>query len=411
MRIGFSLEDNAPCFFRTLTINDVFTLCGLAHENSDLCHHKIMHLNLRLSFYLVVMLVYLLILVQDVFAKDYYEILGVPRDATQHQIKKAYRRLSLQYHPDKHRGDPEKKKKFEEISNAYEVLSDEDKRRIYDQYGEDGLKQGGQNIRFRDPFDIFSAFTGGHFHSEPQEKKGPNIEIELGLELEDIYSGKEFQVLHKKQILCPKCRGSGAKRPEDVVKCPQCGGTGMVMKTQRLGPGFITQTQTPCDKCGGLGRIIKSKCPYCSGNKVSRGEELLTIVVEKGMPDGHRIVLEGEGDESPGVNPGDLIFRVATRPHPRFTRQGNDLYYKTSISLLEALVGFNQTIEHLDGHHVVISSDKVTKPGHIHIIENEGMPIHTVPSQKGRLHIEFSVRFPESLTEEQRQGFKKLLEK
>jgi DnaJ-related protein SCJ1 len=351
-----------------------------------------------------------LCITETLASKDFYKILGVPRDASQQQIKKAYRQLSLTYHPDKHKGDEEKKNKFEEISNAYEVLSDEEKRRTYDQYGEEGLKQGG-GAKFRDPFDIFSAFTGGHghFHGQQEEQRGPSLELDLPVTLEDLYNGKTFQLLHKKQILCPKCRGTGAKNPDDVQKCTVCGGSGVQVKTQRLGPGFVTQTQVPCEKCNGQGRIIKSTCPHCSGQKVTQGEELLTVVIEQGMPEDHSIVLDGENDQNPGVNPGDIIFKIKTQPHPLFVRRGNDLHYKTTITLLEALVGYTKTIEHLDGHKVEISSDGITKPGQIRVINEEGMPFHNFPSQKGNLFVEFTVLFPETLTEEQKEGFKKLL--
>jgi len=342
--------------------------------------------------------------------KDYYSILGLSRDADIRQIKKAYRELSLKYHPDK---NPDAKDKFVDISDAYDVLADEDKRRIYDQFGEEGLKQGGGH-QARNPFDIFSSFGfgGGGFQQQaPQERKGPSVEIPLEVTLKDIYLGKEYRVAHKKQVLCPKCRGTGAKDANDVQTCPDCRGSGTKVITQQLGPGFVTQTQTTCTRCNGKGRISKSTCPSCGGKKVAIGEDTLTVVLERGMADGAVITFESEADEHPDENPGDVHFRVATAPHKRFVRQGDNLHMKMTISLLEALVGFTKTFKHLDGHEVEVKQDAVTKPGEVIRISGEGMPLHSDPSSFGELFIEFSLRMPESLTEQQKEGFRSLLEK
>jgi len=171
----------------------------------------------------------------------------------------------------------------------------------------------------------------------------------------------------------------------------------------------MTQTQRTCDKCGGKGKIVKTTCPFCQGKKVSVDEDTFTITVERGMPDGHQIVFEQEADESPEVTPGDVIFKIKTMPHKRFERRGNDLHMKMTISLLEALVGFSKNIKHLDGHEVIVKRDEVTKPGEIINIEGEGMPHHNYSSQSGNLYIEFIIKMPAKLTEEQKQGFRNLL--
>jgi DnaJ-related protein SCJ1 len=346
--------------------------------------------------------------------KDYYQILGISRQASLREIKKAYRELSLKYHPDKNKEDPNAQKKFVEISNAYDVLSDEEKRRIYDQFGEEGLKQGGGPNPFRSPFDFFSNFGfgggggGGHTHTHEQ-RKGPSVEIPLEVTLNDLYTGKELLIGHRKQVLCHKCRGTGANDPNDVQTCPDCKGTGTKVFTQQLGPGFITQTQRTCDRCGGRGRIVKSTCPVCKGSKISIDDETFTVIVEKGMPEDYHITFEQEADEAPDITPGDVIFKIKTSPHKRFVRQGNDLYTKMNVSLLEALVGFSRRIPHLDGHKVQIDKQDITKPGEIIKISEEGMPYHEFPSQKGDLFVEFSIKMPTSLTEEQKQAFKTLL--
>lgn len=342
---------------------------------------------------------------------DYYDVLGLSRDASDSQISKAYRKLSLKYHPDK---DPseEAKKKFHEVSHAYEVLGDEEKRRIYDQYGEEGLKHNGQQ-NFHNPFDIFSAFGGGFGSAggrqQMQQNKGPDLEIELEVTLKDLYLGRIIDVAHRKQTLCHKCRGTGAKKASDVTTCGGCKGSGMKVKVQQLGPGFVQQTQTVCDECGGKGKKVTSTCPHCSGKKVEVGEENVMVSIERGMQDGEKITFSQQADSSPDTTPGDLVFRLLTAPHKRFIRKGDDLHFQLTVSLLEALVGFSKKIKHLDGHTVDVIRTEVTKPGQVITITGEGMPQHNFPSQTGDLHIEITVKFPTSLTEEQKEGFKKLL--
>jgi len=341
---------------------------------------------------------------------DYYEVLGLSRDATASQIKKTYRKLSLKYHPDK---DPseEAKKKYVELTTAYDVLGDEEKRRIYDQYGEEGIKNQGQHAH--NPFDIFSAFGfGGRSNtgSSQMQNKGPDLEIDLEVTLKDLYLGRVIDVAHRKQTLCHKCRGTGAKKASDVTTCGGCKGTGMKMKVQQLGPGFVQQTQTVCDECGGKGKKVTSTCPHCGGKKVEVDEDNLMVSIERGMVDGERITFSQQADEAPDTTPGDLIFRIVTAPHKRFVRQGDNLHFSLTISLLEALVGFNKKIKHLDGHIVDVVRAEVTKPGQVITIQGEGMPQHNFPSNTGDLLIEITVKFPTSLTEEQKEGFKKLLQ-
>jgi len=339
----------------------------------------------------------------------------VSRSASDDEIAKAYKKEARKWHPDKYKDSDKAKAQdmFQKISTAYEVLKDAEKRRIYDQFGEEGLKQGGHKSGgFGDPFDFFSSFGfggGGNRAAQREQEKGPNLVIDLDVTLRDLYVGRDLIVTQKKQTLCPQCRGTGAKNPDDVQTCPVCKGTGVRVQVQKLGPGFVTQTQTTCEKCQGKGKIIKGHCPFCQGKKISTGEETLTVVIERGMPNGEEIVFEQEGDQAPEVTPGNLIFKINTMPHPKFTRQGDNLHYKGEITLLEALIGFKKFIKHLDGHTVTLQRNSVTKPGHVMIIKGEGMPIHKYPSQKGDLYVTFSVKFPDKITEEQRQGFIKLL--
>jgi len=343
--------------------------------------------------------------------EDFYDLLGVPRDASVGQIKRSYRQLAMKYHPDKiSPSDPNYQEtidKFQKINNAYEVLSDEEKRRKYDQFGEDGLKQQNNRGGFN-PFDIFN-FNNRGGEKKGEMPKGPGLTIDVEVVLEDLYNGKDLEILQKRQTLCPKCRGSGAKDPDDVKNCPVCDGQGVRIVTQKLGPGFVTQTQTTCDHCGGKGKISTSECEYCKGKKTSRGDQTINIFIEKGMPEGFEIKSEEDADEAPERIPGDLIFKIKTLSHKKFTRKGNDLNMQYTITLLQALIGFKKTFNHLDGHEVIVERSAVTPPGYILKLEGEGMPIHSTPDVYGDLYITFVISFPDKITDEQREGFKKLL--
>eukprot|EP01088_Endostelium_zonatum_P019972 TRINITY_DN7142_c0_g1_i1.p1 TRINITY_DN7142_c0_g1~~TRINITY_DN7142_c0_g1_i1.p1 ORF type:complete len:375 (-),score=93.57 TRINITY_DN7142_c0_g1_i1:69-1160(-) len=348
----------------------------------------------------------LLVSVERVLGEDYYEILGVPKDASPKQIKKAFNTLAGVWHPDR-KSDPKEKEeanvKYQAISAAYKTLSDETKRKNYDQYGEKGAPQHGHDMH------DFWPFGGGHRQQHREtEKKGESLTIDLSVSLEDLYNERTLTVTHQKQTLCPICRGSGAKDPNDVQQCSVCKGSGVKTVTQRFGPGLMTQTQTTCDKCNGKGKIMKSVCPSCKASKVAVGQDTVTVVIEKGMVDGQTIVFDSEADQNPGETPGDLIFRIVTLPHSRFVRNGNDLHHKMTISLLESLVGFSKQIRHLDGHTVTVARQDVTKPGLVMTIEGEGMPIYDQGSF-GRLLVEFTVRFPKSLTAEQKDAVRKYL--
>lgn len=336
--------------------------------------------------------------------RDYYEVLGVDRSASKREIRKAYKNLSRKYHPDKNPGDKKAEEKFIELAKAYEVLSDDEQRRIYDQYGEEGLNHGEQ--QFHDPFDIFRQFGFGGGEPRHQERKGPEINIDLEVSLEDLYMGAYIDADIKKQVICTYCRGSGAASQEDVHICPACKGTGKRMVRQMLGPGIYQQVQMVCDACGGKGKTIKKKCPHCHGERVQRGGEPISITVEKGMSDGHRIVFEREGDQHPEVTPGDIIFTIKTIPHPLFTRKGNNLYVKVGISLADALLGFEKEIHHLDGHVVELKRTGITPPGFVQEIYDEGMPLHEFPSEQGKLYVEYVVAFPTELSDEQKEVIK-----
>eukprot|EP00842_Homolaphlyctis_polyrhiza_P006610 jgi/Hompol1/6950/HPOL_005131-RA len=334
--------------------------------------------------------------------KDYYATLGVSNSASTKDIKKAYRTLSKKYHPDKNPGDKSAEAKFVEVSQAYEVLIDDEKRRIYDQYGEEGLKRSDQ--QFHNPFDIFSQFAGGGGGGFGQrERRGPSVSMYVDVTLEELFVGTELEVEINKQIICPVCRGSGAKSSEHIKTCNTCGGSGVRIVRQQIAPGFVQQVQTSCDVCGGRGKIVQAKCPACSGHKVKRGSTQMTVQIERGMMDGQTIVFEGEADQSPDHRAGDLVFNIRTRPHPVFTRKGDNLYMSTVLTLRDALLGFKRTFKHLDGSDLVIERTAVTQPGFVQTVKGQGMPKHEFPSERGDLFVEYRVVLPLEFTSNQQK--------
>ncbi|KAF9128831.1 DnaJ- protein scj1 [Mortierella sp. 14UC] len=342
---------------------------------------------------------------------DYYKVLGLRRSATDKEIRKQYKVLSKKYHPDKNPGDKEAADKFVEVAAAYEVLSDKEKKGIFDRYGEEGLKQQQQQGQggFHDPFDIFSQFFGGgggrhHGHGHEQERRGPEIRMELEVTLEELYSGKSIEIEVSKQIVCPHCSGSGARSSEDVVTCSGCQGQGVKIVKHMLAPGMFQQFRQTCDQCGGKGKTIRAHCPVCHGTKVQRGSEQLTIVIEPGLADGSTIVFDGEGDEGPEVHAGDVVFEIRTRPHATFERRQDALYTYVTITLEQALLGFDLEIKHLDGRAVKLTrGQEVTPFGFVQTLKGQGMPIKGSRGDFGDMFVEYKVVFPEKLSKDQRR--------
>ncbi|CAL9108594.1 unnamed protein product [Musa textilis] len=339
----------------------------------------------------------------------YYEVLGVPNSANQDELKKAYRKAAIKNHPDKG-GDPEK---FKELAQAYEVLSDPEKREIYDKYGEDALKEGmgggGGGGGFHSPFDIFeqffggSTFGGGSFGGGSsrggRQKQGEDVVHSLKVSLEDVYNGTSKRLSLSRNALCQKCKGKGSKSGASG-RCYGCQGTGMRTVTRQIGLGMIQQMQHVCPECRGSGEVIsdKDKCPQCKGNKVVQEKKVLEVHVEKGMQHGQKIVFQGEADEAPDTVTGDIIFVVQLKEHPKFRRKDDDLYIDHTICLTEALCGFQFVLTHLDGRQLLIKSNpgEVVKPGQYKAIDDEGMPHHGRPFMKGRLYVQFNVEFPDT---------------
>lgn len=326
----------------------------------------------------------------------YYEVLGVTKNASQDELKKAYKKAAIKNHPDKG-GDPEK---FKELAQAYEVLSDSEKREIYDQFGEDALKEGmGGGGGGHNPFDIFEHLFGGGSSRGRRQKRGEDVVQTLKVSLEDLYNSTSKKLSLSRKVLCPKCRGKGSKSGTSG-RCYGCQGTGMRVTTRQIGPGMIQQMQHVCSECRGSGEIIsdKDRCPQCKGSKVTQEKKVLDVNVEKGMQHGQKIVFQGQADEAPDTETGDIVFVLQLREHPKFKRKHDDLYVEHTLSLTESLCGFQFALTHLDGRQLLIKSNpgEVIKPGQSKAINDEGMPHHQRPFMKGRLYIHFNVEFPDS---------------
>lgn len=330
----------------------------------------------------------------------YYDVLGVKPGCTQEDLKKAYRKLALKYHPDK---NPNEGERFKQISQAYEVLSNPEKKRIYDQGGEQALKEGGVggNV-FSSPMDIFDMFFGGGFgrSNQRRERKGQNVTHQLSVSLEELYKGTVRKLALQKNVICDKCEGIGGKKGS-VESCSTCHGTGMQVQIQQLGPGMLQHLQTMCADCKGQGERInpRDRCKQCGGKKTVRERKILEVHVDSGMTDGQKIVFSGEGDQEPDYEPGDIVILLEEKEHEVFKRSRNDLIMRMQLELVEALCGFQKLIRTLDGRDLVITSypGAVIKHGDLKCILDEGMPVFKDPFTRGRLIIQFVVNFPKTI--------------
>lgn len=344
-------------------------------------------------------------------AKDtkFYDLLGVSPNATEAELKKAYKVGALKHHPDKNAHNPDAADKFKDLSHAYEILSDPQKRQIYDQYGEEGL-EGGAGAGGMNAEDLFSQFfgggsafggggLGGMFGGGMQQRGPPKartIHHVHKVSLEDIYRGKVSKLALQKSVICPKCDGRGGKEGA-VKKCAGCDGHGMKTMMRQMGP-MIQRFQTVCPDCNGEGEIIreKDKCKQCNGKKTIVERKVLHVHVDRGVRTGHKIPFNGEGDQTPGVQPGDVIFEIEQKPHARFQRKDDDLFYHAEIDLVTALAGGTIFIEHLDDRwlSVEIIPGEVISPGSVKMIRGQGMPSYR-HHDFGNLYVQFDVKFPQ----------------
>ncbi|OBT89176.1 hypothetical protein VE02_01698 [Pseudogymnoascus sp. 03VT05] len=333
---------------------------------------------------------------------------GVSPTCTEAELKKAYKVGALKHHPDKNAHNPDAADKFKDLSHAYEILSDPQKRQIYDQYGEEGLEGGGGGGGMNAE-DLFSQFFGGGggvfgggggMFGGGMGQRGPpkarTIHHVHKVSLEDIYRGKVSKLALQKSVICSKCDGRGGKEGA-VKKCTGCDGHGMKTMMRQMGP-MIQRFQTVCPDCNGEGEIIreKDKCKQCNGKKTVVERKVLHVHVDRGVQSGHKIEFRGEGDQTPGVQPGDVVFEIEQKPHARFQRKGDDIFYSAEIDLVTALAGGNIFVEHLDERwlSVDILPGEVINPGSVKMVRGQGMPSHR-HHDFGNLYIQFDVKFPE----------------
>ncbi|CCW70919.1 unnamed protein product [Phytomonas sp. Hart1] len=336
--------------------------------------------------------------------QDFYAILGLEKErdeATESAIKAAWRRLSKKYHPDV--SGEANRKVYQRIQRAYEVLGDRRKRKVYDILGIESVLKLEQPQPQQPQHPFFHLF-GGHTASD----RGRNLSLVLDVPLRDAYTGAEHRVVFQKTKLCRACRGTGARSPSDIVACPMCQGSGSVVRRVQFAPGFIQQMQHACPRCEGKGKRITARCTACDGRRVVESDVAIAVSVEAGAPEGLELVYELEADQEPGRVPGDVVVTIVTAEHPLFERRGNDLHAKITLSLREALLGFERVLQHLDQHEVLLKETGIVEHGRRFVIKGEGMPRHHVPSERGDLYVTYLVSLPEHLTHAQREALKLL---
>ena len=345
--------------------------------------------------------------------QKYYDVLGIDKNADEKQIKRQYRKLALKWHPDKNPNNVnEAKRKFEEISNAYQVLSDPEKRKIYDKYGEEGLKQSQNGMGGMSPEDIFSNFFSGGFNPMNmggfnRRKKAERIVEKVPVSLKELYMGKTKVCRVNNTKLCKKCNGIGCDK---VNKCKKCNGNGIVFIRRVLGPGMMQQMQTTCPNCHGEGEIKDKNtlCKECNGNGNQTKVEEFKLNVVRGMKSGHAQVFEGEGNEIRDGENGDVILVIEEVNDTNFERNGNDLIYRKRISFLESLTYQNFKLKHINGEDIEISDDKIIKHDSYHLFDGLGMPIVERENEYGNLIIRYEIEYPDKLTDNQKKVLLKL---
>jgi DnaJ-class molecular chaperone len=337
-----------------------------------------------------------------------YDALGVSPGASASEIKKAYRKKAMKYHPDKNKGNTAAEEKFKLCSAAYDVLQDEEKKQTYDMHGEEGLKGGGGGPGgpggFGDIFDMFGGGGMGRGRSQRDTSKTRDVVHQLRVTLTDLYNGKIKKLAINRKVLCPDCNGTASTKPNaGKASCDPCNGQGVQVQLRRLGPGFVQQVQVECKQCSGTGSFVerKHRCQSCGMDGLNKKKQTIEVNIDKGMMDEQKLVFHNMADEEVGKTTGDVIIVIDEKPAPGYEvlkRQGMDLITQMEITLGEALTGFKKVFKHLDGREVVITSKpgEVVKHEEIKIIPGEGMPQYRDPYSKGRLFIIFKVKFPES---------------
>ena len=338
--------------------------------------------------------------------RDYYEVLGVNKSADESEIKKAYRKLAMKYHPDRNQGDSDAEAKFKEASEAYSILYDKEKRSAYDQFGHsavDGRSKGGgfdfSSSQFSDIFEDFfgdSSFFGGGGRRRKSNNRGSDLRYDISINLEEAYLGKKFKVKIPTQVKCDDCSGSGATKGSSPVTCNVCGGAGQVRSQQ----GFFSIQQT-CPQCQGSGSMISDPCKSCRGAGRMQKTKSLMVTIPKGVDDGSRIRLSGEGEAGPnGGQQGDLYIFVNVNEHEIFSREENHLFAEIPISMIDATIGGSIELPTIDGGKARLKIPEGTQTGDQFRLKSKGMP-NVRNGGVGDLYIQAKVETPNNLSKKQ----------
>lgn len=335
--------------------------------------------------------------------RDPYEVLGIRRDASEQEIKKAFRRLARELHPDVNAHDPQAEDKFKEAAEAYEILSDADRRATYDRYGHEGLRSGGFAPNF-DSFgsigDLFEAFFGGQFGARSGPAPGGDVAVSVEIELIEAAQGKQVEVAYEAVEVCEHCRGNGAQPGTPIETCNRCGGSGQLQGVTRTPFGQMVRTMV-CDTCHGDGRLPSQPCRHCRGRGRKAARQILSVEVPAGIADGQRIRLGGRGHAGEaGASAGDLYVLVRVRPDERFLREGDDLVTALSVPAPLASLGGTMQVPTLDGE-TEIEVPAGSQPGEIITMRGHGMP-ELRRGRRGDLRVLLDVVVPRRLTEQQR---------
>ena len=347
--------------------------------------------------------------------RDYYEVMGVPKNASEDEIKKAYRKLAKQYHPDLNPGDKNAEAKFKEVNEAYEVLSDKEKRARYDQFGHSGVDPNFGGGPAGDPFggvdlgDLFGSFFGGGFgggfgsqrRATPNApRRGSNTDAVLTISFEEAAKGCKKEVSYRRVENCKSCGGTGAEKGTQASVCPNCGGTGQVRVSQRT-PFGVVQTSRGCDRCGGTGKVIEHPCKDCGGTGQVRKEHKIEITVPAGIDDEQVLQIGGQGNAGLNGGPaGDLHVYVNVRPHPIFERRGNDVWCEMPITFTQAALGAEVTVPTLDGR-VSYHVHEGTQPGDVFKLRGRG--IQNINGRgRGDQYVQVTIEVPKNLSQKQK---------